>query len=68
MTTPKKTGKPRGFQTMSKEYRTAIARKGGMSAHRKGGAHKWTSEEAAEAGRRGGYATQALKRKQEREQ
>ena len=31
-----------------------IARKGGKAAHAKGTAHEWTSEEAREAGRRGG--------------
>ena len=34
-----------------------IARKGGIAAHRKGTAHKFTSEEAREAGRKGGMAS-----------
>lgn len=34
-----------------------IASKGGKAAHEKGTAHEWTSEEAREAGRRGGMAS-----------
>ena len=33
-----------------------IASKGGKAAHAKGTAHEWTSEEAREAGRKGGEA------------
>lgn len=33
-----------------------IASKGGTMAHLKGTAHKWTPEEAREAGRKGGEA------------
>lgn len=48
----------RGFAAMSKDRQRAIARKGGKAAHRKGTAHKWTSEEAAHAGAKGGLAAQ----------
>lgn len=41
-----------------------IASKGGKAAHQKGTAHEWTSEEAREAGRKGGMASH--RRKQER--
>ena len=34
-----------------------IASKGGKAAHAKGTAHEWTSEEAREAGRKGGMAS-----------
>jgi len=44
----------RGFGSMSKEKKREIASKGGKSAHALGTAHKWTSEEAQIAGRKGG--------------
>lgn len=43
-----------GFASMPKEKQKAIARKGGISAHQKGVAHEWTSEEARKAGQKGG--------------
>jgi general stress protein YciG len=47
----------RGFASMSPEKRREIASKGGVAAHRKGTAHKWTSEEAKSAGRIGGVVS-----------
>lgn len=44
----------RGFASMDPETQRAIARKGGRAAHVKGTAHKFTSEEARKAGRKGG--------------
>jgi hypothetical protein len=44
----------RGFASMSPEKKRAIASQGGKAAHAAGRAHSWTSEEAAEAGRKGG--------------
>jgi uncharacterized protein len=44
----------RGFASMSEEKRKEIARKGGKAAHEKGTAHEFTSEEAREAGKKGG--------------
>ena len=44
----------RGFAAMDPEYQRQIARDGGRIAHERGVAHKWTSEEAREAGRKGG--------------
>lgn len=43
-----------GFASMTAEKRRQIASLGGKSAHRLGTAHKWTSEEAQIAGKRGG--------------
>jgi general stress protein YciG len=39
---------------MSPEKKREIASKGGKAAHAMGTAHKWTSEEAQAAGRKGG--------------
>jgi uncharacterized protein len=47
----------RGFASMNPEKQREIARKGGTSAHEKGTAHEWTSEEARSAGRKGGEAS-----------
>lgn len=44
----------RGFGSMDPELQREIAREGGKAAHEKGTAHEWTSEEAREAGRKGG--------------
>lgn len=46
----------RGFASMSSEKQKLIASKGGKTAHKKGTAHKWTSEEARMAGQKGGRA------------
>ncbi len=46
----------RGFASMNKDKQRMIASKGGKTAHKKGTAHKWTSEEARAAGRKGGKA------------
>ena len=39
---------------MSPEKQREIASKGGRAAHQKGTAHEWTSDEARNAGRKGG--------------
>lgn len=44
----------RGFASMDPARQRAIASKGGKAAHAKGTAHEWTSDEAREAGRKGG--------------
>jgi general stress protein YciG len=46
----------RGFASMDEEQQREIASKGGRAAHEQGTAHEFTSEEAREAGRRGGEA------------
>jgi general stress protein YciG len=44
----------RGFASMNPDKRRLIAASGGKSAHRKGTAHEFTSEEARRAGKLGG--------------
>lgn len=46
----------RGFAAMDSSKQRAIASKGGKAAHAAGRAHEFTSEEAREAGRKGGMA------------
>ena len=47
----------RGFASMDKERVREIASEGGRAAHASGNAHEFTSEEAREAGRKGGQAS-----------
>lgn len=51
----------RGFASMDRAKQREIASKGGKAAHQKGTAHEWTSEEAREAGRKGGMASHRRK-------
>lgn len=44
----------RGFASMDPEKQREIASKGGKAAHQSGNAHEFDSEEAREAGRKGG--------------
>lgn len=44
----------RGFASMDPDRQKEIAAEGGRAAHVKGTAHEFTSEEAREAGRKGG--------------
>lgn len=44
----------RGFASMDPQRQREIASKGGRAAHAKGTAHEFTSEEARNAGRKGG--------------
>jgi uncharacterized protein len=46
---------------MDRTKQRDIASKGGKAAHQKGTAHEWTSEEAREAGRKGGMASHRRK-------
>ncbi|MBA3284212.1 MAG: general stress protein [Nitrosopumilus sp.] len=46
--------KKRGFASMDREKQKEIASRGGKAAHAAGTAHEFTSEEAREAGRKGG--------------
>jgi general stress protein YciG len=55
--------RPRGFAAMDRRLVTEIARKGGKAAHTAGTAHEFTTDEAREAGRKGGRATHAKRRK-----
>ena len=55
----------RGFASMDRGKQREIASKGGKAAHQKGTAHEWTSEEAREAGRKGGMASHRRKQEQQ---
>jgi general stress protein YciG len=52
----------RGFASMDRVRQREIASKGGKAAHQKGTAHEWTSEEARDAGRKGGLASHRQRR------
>ena len=54
----------RGFASMDRAKQRDIASKGGKAAHQKGTAHEWTSEEARDAGRKGGIASHRRRREQ----
>jgi hypothetical protein len=49
----------RGFASMDSEKQRRIASLGGRAAHQQGTAHEFSSEEAREAGRKGGEAVSA---------
>ncbi len=49
----------RGFAAMDAERRRRISSVGGKAAHARGTGHEFTSEEAREAGRKGGRARAA---------
>ena len=55
----------RGFASMDRSKQREIASKGGKAAHQKGTAHEWTSEEARDAGRKGGMASHRRKQEQQ---
>jgi general stress protein YciG len=54
----------RGFASMDRVKQREIASKGGKAAHQRGTAHEWTSEEARDAGRKGGLASHKRRREQ----
>jgi general stress protein YciG len=60
---PKRRG---GFNTMDPRRHAEISRMGGRKAHELGVAHRWTSDEAAEAGSKGGTASAKTRRRQRR--
>lgn len=62
---PRLPHKPRGFACISPELRRAISSKGGKAAHAQGTAHEFTPEEAKAAGVKGGYASQAARKRKE---
>ena len=47
----------RGFASMDRTKQREIASKGGKAARAQGTAHEWSSDEAREAGRKGGMAS-----------
>ena len=55
-------GRGRGFAGMDAEQQRRIASAGGRAAHASGHAHEFTSEEAREAGRKGGMASHRRRR------
>ncbi|MBV9945591.1 MAG: hypothetical protein JOZ69_01940 [Myxococcales bacterium] len=59
----RKPKRARGFAAMDRKLVSEIARKGGKAAHSAGTAHEFTSEEARVAGRKGGRATHAKRRR-----
>lgn len=48
--------KRRGFAVMDREKLRELQSRGGKSAQAKGTGHRWTAEQAREAGRKGGKA------------
>jgi general stress protein YciG len=50
---------------MDPQKQREIASKGGRAAHMQGTAHEWSSEEAREAGRKGGAASRNSRREPE---
>lgn len=52
----------RGFASMDKEKQREIASQGGKASHEKGAGHEFSSEEAREAGRKGGKIATAARR------
>jgi general stress protein YciG len=57
----------RGFASMDPQRQREIASEGGRAAHEKGTAHEFTSEEAREAGRKGGQARSQKRSQSSRE-
>lgn len=55
-TEPQKPRRPRGFAAMDRTKVSEIASKGGKAAHAAGTAHQFSSDEARNAGRKGGVA------------
>ena len=47
-------GGGRGLASADQETRERVASEGGKASHEKGSGHEWNSEEAREAGRKGG--------------
>jgi general stress protein YciG len=55
--------KRRGFAVMDPKLVSEISRKGGKAAHSAGTAHEFTSDEARAAGRKGGLASHAKRKR-----
>ena len=53
----------RGFAAMDRRLVSEIASKGGRAAHAAGTAHEFSAEEARNAGRKGGLAPHAQRRR-----
>jgi len=59
------TKKKRGFAAMDPEKVREIAHRGGLAVHARGTAHRFTSEQAVEAGRKGGHAPHRVRGRKE---
>ena len=53
----------KGFASMDAERQRELASKGGKASHVSGKGHQWTSEQAREAGRKGGQTSRRGKAK-----
>ncbi|WP_139925118.1 KGG domain-containing protein [Hymenobacter sp. DG01] len=53
------TKRPRGFAAMDPATQRRIASEGGKASHESGRGHRFTSEEARAAGRKGGQASRS---------
>lgn len=60
--------KKQGFACLPREEVQALSRKGGIAAHANGTAHKFTKEEAREAGKKSGFKSRQKKEAQKHEQ
>lgn len=59
--------KKRGFASLTQERRREIASAGGRAAHAKGTGHRWTPEQAQEAGKKGGEMGRGDSKRRNRE-
>ena len=64
-TSDKGESRGRGFAGMDPERQRQISSQGGKAAHQKGTAHEFDSEEAREAGRKGGMVSGGRRRARE---
>ncbi|MBT2559165.1 hypothetical protein J7E24_15345 [Hymenobacter sp. ISL-91] len=62
------TKRPRGFAAMDPATQRRIASEGGRASHQSGRGHRFTSEEARVAGRKGGQATRGAGAKSKTDQ
>ncbi|HZL18044.1 MAG TPA: KGG domain-containing protein [Polyangia bacterium] len=62
MTNEKAESHGRGFASMDRERQREISSQGGKAAHQKGTAHEFDSNEAREAGRKGGMVSGGRRR------
>ena len=56
--------KRRGFAAMDPARQREIASRGGKASHEKGTGHEWDRESAREAGRKGGIASHAGRKRE----
>src|SRR5215468_2741748 len=67
-TSEKGESRGRGFAGMDRERQRQISSQGGKAAHQKGTAHEFDSNEAREAGRKGGMVSGGRRRAREQAQ